>query len=128
MAQHSGRTAYPKIGVWYDGDKEIHLSIEGQGLSTLNARASSERGNPHLFKKLAKHLRNAGLPAPDLDKLNTEKFLQEDAALKGVKWASELTHALEAAREMGLPMVVQVDDISIGGRMHTQVLARLLIE
>ncbi|MGX5827157.1 hypothetical protein [Mesorhizobium sp. 43Arga] len=103
MAERSGKTAYPKIGVWYDGENEIHLSIEGQGFSTVNARGSSERGNPHLFKKLARYLRDAGLPAPDLGKLKTEKTLQEDAALTVVKWAMELTNALQAARELGLP-------------------------
>jgi hypothetical protein len=63
----SGRTAYPKIGVWFDEAKgDIHLSIEGQGLSTVNAKASSERGNPHLFNKLAKALRDCGKPHPEI--------------------------------------------------------------
>ena len=63
----SGKTAYPKIGVWYDevaGD--IHLSIAGQGLSTVNGNPESKRGNPHLFKKLAKVLADEGKPHPSI--------------------------------------------------------------
>lgn len=61
----SQKTAYPKIGVWFDSAAgDIHLSIEGQGLSTVNSNASSKRGNPHLFNKLAKALRDAGMPHP----------------------------------------------------------------
>ena len=63
MAERTGKTAYPKIGVWFDeraGD--IHLSIPGHGLSTVNGHADSKRGNPHLFNKLAKALRDEGKP------------------------------------------------------------------
>ncbi|MER8431373.1 hypothetical protein [Mesorhizobium caraganae] len=67
MAERSGKTAYPKIGVWFDIDAgDIHLSIEGQGLSTVNGNAASARGNPHLFKKLAKVLRDSGKPHPTI--------------------------------------------------------------
>jgi hypothetical protein len=34
------------------------LSIPGHGLSTINGNPDSKRGNPHLFNKLAKALRN----------------------------------------------------------------------
>ena len=30
------------------------MSIPGDGLSTINGKAESARGNPHLFNKLAK--------------------------------------------------------------------------
>lgn len=61
------KTAYPKIGVWFDSDGgDIHLSIEGHGLSTVNGIATSKRGNPHLFNKLAKVLRDDGLPHPPI--------------------------------------------------------------
>jgi len=65
MAQRSGKTAYPKIGLWFDEEAgDIHLSIPGHGLSTVNGNAGSARGNPHLFNKLAKVLRDEGKPHP----------------------------------------------------------------
>jgi hypothetical protein len=62
-----GKTAYPKIGIWFDEEGgDIHLSIAGHGLSTINANAMSKRGNPHLFNKLAKALRDEGKPHPSI--------------------------------------------------------------
>ncbi|MGE3744616.1 MAG: hypothetical protein AB7G25_02670 [Sphingomonadaceae bacterium] len=67
MANQIGITAYPKIGIWYDETAgDIHLSIPGHGLSTLNGKATSARGNPHLFNKLAKALRDEGKPHPEI--------------------------------------------------------------
>ena len=64
----SGRTIYPKIGIWYRRDTgHIHFNIEDQGFSTVNAKADSARGNPHLFNKLAKLLRDAGADHPDIE-------------------------------------------------------------
>jgi hypothetical protein len=62
MAQ---KTAYSSVGIWFDSEAgDIHLSIEGQGLSTVNGNATSKRGHPHLFNKLAKVLRDQGMPHP----------------------------------------------------------------
>jgi hypothetical protein len=67
MTTRSGKTAYPKIGVWFDEVRgDIHLNIAGHGLSTINADPSSKRGNPHLFNKLAKALRDEGRPHPEI--------------------------------------------------------------
>jgi hypothetical protein len=67
MTVRSGKTAYPKIGVWFDEDRgDIHMSIDGQGLSTVNADPKSVRGNPHLFNKLAKALRAEGKVHPPI--------------------------------------------------------------
>jgi hypothetical protein len=42
-----------RLGLWFDEQAgDIHLSIPGQGLSTVNADASSKRGNSHSFNKL----------------------------------------------------------------------------
>ena len=42
MAERSGKTAYPKIGVWYDAERGgIHLSIGDHGLSTVNGDGGS---------------------------------------------------------------------------------------
>lgn len=61
MGERSGKTAKVTIGLWFDEeDGEIHLSIPGQGLSTVSSRPESKRGNPHLFNKLAKVLREQG--------------------------------------------------------------------
>jgi hypothetical protein len=67
MAERSGKTAYPKIGVWFDEARgDIHLTIGDHGFSTVNADPASERGNPHLFNKLAKTLRDAGKSHPSI--------------------------------------------------------------
>lgn len=67
MTVRSGKTAYPKIGVWFDENAgDIHLSIAGQGLSTVNGNPQSKRGNPHLFNKLAKALRDEGKLHPPI--------------------------------------------------------------
>ena len=67
MSERSGKTAQVTIGLWFDevgGD--IHLSIPGHGLSTVNGEASSKRGNPHLLNKLAKVLRDQCKPRPGI--------------------------------------------------------------
>ena len=62
----SGRTIYPKIGVWYaeDEDGHIRLSIEGQGLTSVTDDPNSVRYHRTLFKKLSEVLRQAGAKAP----------------------------------------------------------------
>ena len=65
MTERGGKTANVNLGLWFDEEAgDIHLSIPGQGLSTGSADASSKRGNPHLFNKLAKLLREHGKPHP----------------------------------------------------------------
>ena len=77
MVERSGKTAYPKIGVWYDEEGgDIHLSIGDHGLSTVNCDGGSKRGNPHLFNKLAKALRDEGKPHPPIiEEWNTRSKL-----------------------------------------------------
>lgn len=67
MSKSSGKTGQVTLGVWFDeavGD--IHMSIPGHGLSTVNSDTASKRGNPHLFNKLAKVLRDQGKPYPEI--------------------------------------------------------------
>jgi hypothetical protein len=65
VARENGKTATVTIGLWFDAKAgDIHLSIPGQGLSTVSADAASKRGDPHLFNKLAKLLREQGKPHP----------------------------------------------------------------
>ena len=67
MTERSGKTAQVTIGLWFDEESgDIHLSIPGHGLSTVNGDASSKRGNPHLFNKLAKILYDQGKPHPEI--------------------------------------------------------------
>jgi hypothetical protein len=57
----SGRTIYPKIGIWYaEADGHIRLSIEGQGLTSVSNDPGSERYHRTLYKKLAQVLEEAG--------------------------------------------------------------------
>jgi hypothetical protein len=68
MTEQRGKTGKVTIGLWFDEDAgDIHLSIPGQGLSTINGDATSKRGNPNLFNKLAKALRDQGKPHPLID-------------------------------------------------------------
>lgn len=63
----SGRTTYVKIGIWYnEEDKSIHMSVEGHNLTSVNDNPKSRRGNPSLFKKLARVLRDAGAKHPPI--------------------------------------------------------------
>jgi hypothetical protein len=65
MSEESGKTASVTIGLWFDEKAgDIHLSIPDHGLSTVSADAANKRGNPHLFNKLAKALRDQGKPHP----------------------------------------------------------------
>jgi hypothetical protein len=67
MGERSGKTGKVTVGLWFDEDaSDIHLSIPGHGLSTINGDPSSKRGNPHLFNKLAKVLRDQGKPHPPI--------------------------------------------------------------
>ncbi|MER8465990.1 hypothetical protein [Mesorhizobium sp. M1396] len=53
------------VSVWYS-EKSNRIHIAGGGFrSTVNADPDSKRHHPNLFKKLARYLRDAGLPAPD---------------------------------------------------------------
>lgn len=53
----SGRTIYPKIGIWYaEEDGHIRLSVEGQGLTSVSNDPDSERYHRTLYKKLVEVL------------------------------------------------------------------------
>lgn len=68
-----GNTAYLNIGVWYDAKSDnIHLTLPNSDWfhTTVNGRESSRRGHPNLYEKLAKALKEAGAPYPDLTSLD----------------------------------------------------------
>lgn len=56
------------LRVWYD-DKSQHIKLAGPGLtaSTVSNDPASKRYHPNLYRKLAKALRDAGVPAPGTD-------------------------------------------------------------
>ena len=61
VKSESGRTVYPKIGVWYaEEDGHIRLSIEGQGLTSVSNDPASERYHRTLYEKLAEVLKKNG--------------------------------------------------------------------
>ncbi|RUU95487.1 hypothetical protein EOB36_32395 [Mesorhizobium sp. M6A.T.Cr.TU.017.01.1.1] len=72
---------------------------------------------------VAAELRRHGAVLSDEDR----DAQQKEAALKVVRLAMELTTALQAAHDAGVPMVIEQDEFSVSGRPIRQVLARLLI-
>jgi hypothetical protein len=67
MSDQSGKTGKVTISLWFDEEAgDIRVSIPDHGLSTINAEASSKSGNPHLFNKLAKVLRDERKPHPPI--------------------------------------------------------------
>lgn len=67
-SERGGKTAYLKMGAWYDDrNGHIHLAIPGTDWfhTTVAPNTESKRGHPNLYGKLARALRDAGVPAPD---------------------------------------------------------------
>jgi hypothetical protein len=57
------------VGVWYDPKTQhIRISIPKSDwfITTVNNDASSKRGHPNLYGKLARALKVAGVPGPDV--------------------------------------------------------------
>ena len=62
-----GKSIYLDMGVWYDeGTGHIHLTAKNvKGFhATVTDDPISKRGNPNLFAKLARCLKEAGAPHP----------------------------------------------------------------
>lgn len=64
MAERSAKTGHVTISLWLHDDGSIHLTIPDHGFSTVSPNAAHARGNPHLFNKLAKVLRDQCKPHP----------------------------------------------------------------
>ena len=76
MSGKGGKTIRLEIGVWYNEKSgQIHISgVKGERfISTVSPDATSKRGNPHLYAKLAKCLRSAGKPAPLIEVADDEQ-------------------------------------------------------
>lgn len=63
------RTVYLSVGAWYDAETgHIHLTVPSSGWfhSTVNNNPESVRGHPNLYRKLARVLKEAGKPYPQV--------------------------------------------------------------
>ena len=70
-ASEPGNSVYLDIGIWYDEEQgHIHLTAKDvKGFhTTVGNDPSSKRGHPNLFAKLAKCLKEAGAPHPNIGK------------------------------------------------------------
>ena len=67
-SKRGGKTVYlDNVSIWWNEDtSQIHIRFEDK-ISTVSPDPSSERGNQHLFWKLAECLRDAGAPHPTRD-------------------------------------------------------------
>jgi hypothetical protein len=71
----NGNAIYLNVGVWYDPkDGQIHLTARDvKGFhTTVKSDGQSNRGHPNLFRKLAKCLKEAGAPAPEIPATDAE--------------------------------------------------------
>jgi len=68
-SEKGGNTAYLNIGVWYDATTgHIHMTLPHSAWfhTTVTNDAGSKRGHPNLFGKLARALKQAGVPGPEV--------------------------------------------------------------
>ena len=68
-AESGSKTIYLKVGVWWDeAQGHIHLTAPSTDYfhTTVNGHEKSKRGHPNLFMKLARALKEAGVPGPEV--------------------------------------------------------------
>lgn len=66
-----GNAAYLNVSVWYEAQTgHIHLTLPNSDWfhTTVNGDENSKRGHPNLFAKLARVLKEAGVPGPEVSK------------------------------------------------------------
>jgi hypothetical protein len=69
-SERGGNSAYLEMGAWFDQKTgHIHLTIPGTEWfhTTVTDDPKSVRGNPNLYAKLARALKEAGVPGPKVD-------------------------------------------------------------
>ena len=67
-SKKGGNTAYLNIGVWYDEKTgHIHMTLPNSRWfhTTVSISENSKRGHPNLYEKLARALKEAGVPGPE---------------------------------------------------------------
>jgi hypothetical protein len=68
-SEKGGNTAYLNVGIWYDAKTgHIHMTVPHSGWfhTTVSGDAKSKRGHANLFGKLARALKQAGVPGPSV--------------------------------------------------------------
>lgn len=67
QADKPSKTVQLDVGIWYnEGSGHIHLAAKNAFVTTVNNDPVSVRGHPNLFGKLAKCLKEAGVPHPKI--------------------------------------------------------------
>ncbi len=65
-----GRSVYVRVGVWWN-EEQGHIHLTAQGVpgfhTTLNNIPGSKRCHENMFKKLAKLLKDEGVPHPVME-------------------------------------------------------------
>lgn len=60
------KTAQLSVGIWFnEKSRHIHIAAAGAFISTVSGNPSSKRYHPNLFRKMALHLKECGLPYPE---------------------------------------------------------------
>lgn len=60
------KTAKLSAGIWFnETTRHIHIAVAGSFISTVSGDPKSRRYHPNLYRKMAQHLKDAGLPYPE---------------------------------------------------------------
>jgi hypothetical protein len=68
-SEKGGNTAYLNIGVWYEPDTgQIHMTLPHAGWfhTTISTNPKSERFHRSLLAQLARAMKEAGVPYPEV--------------------------------------------------------------
>jgi hypothetical protein len=79
-SEKGGNSVYFEVGVWYNKDSgHIHMTAPNSGWfhTTINDNEGSKRGHPNLYGKLARALKEAGAPGPEIDETKMAEEAQE---------------------------------------------------
>ena len=63
------RPVYVDVGIWFsEVTGDVHLAVSGfkNAHVTVTNKPTSAQGHPELYRKLARVLKDAGAPCPDL--------------------------------------------------------------
>lgn len=71
-SEKGGNTAYLNIGIWYEVDTgHIHVTLPHSGwFHTTVTNTPGKRCHPNLFGKLARALKEAGAPGPEVKEVD----------------------------------------------------------